>query len=64
MQCCYTQCKGMVGYALHFSRGRVGGIHATNAVLGIQGDENLVGRISEKVRCLLSLGAVEGHEIW
>jgi hypothetical protein len=53
----------MAGYVLHFSHDRVGGIHATNAVLGIQVDGNLVGRINEKVRHLLSLGTVEGNEI-
>jgi hypothetical protein len=53
----------MACYVLHFSYGRVGGIHTTNAVLGIESDGNLVGRINEKVRYLLSFGKV-GHEIW
>jgi hypothetical protein len=56
--------KEMDRYMLHVSHDRVGGIHATNAVLGIQGDRNLVGRINEKARYLLSLGTVEGHESW
>jgi hypothetical protein len=37
--CCMAVC------VLLFSCDRVGGIHITNAVLGIQSDENLVGRL-------------------